>query len=180
MEEKEKASFKDFLFVALVSLATVFVIRTFIAQPFVVSGASMDPTFHTGEYLIVDQLSYNFKDPERGDVIIFRYPVVPSKFFIKRIVGLPGETIKIDGEEVLIKEVGSNEFNKLEEKYIEFTKDNFLEKTLEDDEFFVMGDNRLASLDSRIWGPLEEEYIVGKALVRLFPVNKINFLPGDE
>jgi len=180
MEEKEKGTFKDFLFITIISLLIVFIVRTFIAQPFVVSGASMEPTFHTGEYLIVDQLSYRFHNPERGDVIVFKYPVIPSRFFIKRIIGLPGETIKVDGEEVFIKKPGEEEYKLLMEDYIEFPKNSFIEETLADDEYFVMGDNRLASLDSRVWGPLQEDFIIGKALVRLFPVNKIDFLPGND
>lgn len=178
-QEQKKESFKDFLIVTLISLAAVFLIRTYIAQPFVVSGASMEPTFHTGEYLIVDQLSYKFSEPQRGDVVIFRYPVIPSRFFIKRIIGLPGEIIKIEGQEVFTKRKAEDPYAKLEEDYIEFPKDSFMEITLQDDEYFVMGDNRLASLDSRSWGPLEESFIVGKAFVRLFPLNKLDFLPGE-
>jgi signal peptidase I len=178
MEPKKKESFKDFLFITVTSLILVFAIRTYIAQPFVVSGESMDPTFHTGEYLIVDQLTYNFNNPQRGDVIVFRYPVMPSKFFIKRIIGLPGETIKIQGEKVFIKESDTLDFIEIKEDYIEFEKDTFMETKLEDDQYFVMGDNRLASLDSRIWGPLDEDFIVGRALVRLFPIDKLGILPG--
>jgi signal peptidase I len=139
----------------------------------------MEPAFHTGEYLIVDQLSYNFSQPQRGDVIVFKYPLLSSKFFIKRVIGLPGESIKIEGEEVWIKEVGNEEYKKINENYIEFPKNNFVEDTLEENEFFVMGDNRLASLDSRVWGPIKREDIVGKAFLRLFPVSKIDLLPGD-
>jgi signal peptidase I len=180
MAEKEKTSLKDFLLTVAISIVVVFLVRTFIAQPFVVSGASMEPTFHNGEYLIVDQLSYRLSEPERGDVIVFKYPLIPSRFFIKRIIAMPGETIKIEGEEVFIKTIDSDEFRKLNEGYIEFPKDSFEETTLEDNEYFVMGDNRLASLDSRVWGPLKEEYIVGKAFVRLFPFDKMCLVPGNK
>ncbi len=180
MEEKKKESFKDFIMITITSLVLVFAIRTYIAQPFVVSGDSMIPTFHTGEYLIVDQLSYRFKGPQRQDVVIFRYPVMPSKFFIKRIIGLPGETIKIENGKVFVKEINQENFFELEENYIELKKVDRLEITLSDNQYFVMGDNRLASLDSRIWGPLEKDYIVGKAFVRLFPVNKLGIFPGSN
>ena len=112
MDEKKKDSIRDFLFVTITSLALVFAIRTYIAQPFVVSGASMEPNFHTGEYLIVDQLSYKINKPAREDVIIFRYPMMPSKFFIKRIIGLPGETVRINGEDVFVKQPQEEEFQK--------------------------------------------------------------------
>lgn len=174
-----KESIKDFFLIAIVSLIIVFLVRAYIAQPFVVSGASMEPTFHTGEYLIVDQITYKFEKPQRGDVVIFRYPVLPSKFFIKRIVGLPGETIKIEGFNVYIKGPSEETFTQLEESYIEFKQDSYLETELDDGQYFVMGDNRVASLDSRIWGPLEESYIIGKALIRLFPVDKIDLQPGQ-
>ena len=180
MENKEKSSLKEFLIIATVSIIAVFIVRTFIAQPFVVSGESMEPTFYTGDYLIVDQLSYSLKNPERGDVIVFKYPLLPSRFFIKRIIGLPGETIKIEGENIYIKEVGSDEFKLIDEKYIEHKQNDFREQSLENDEYFVMGDNRTASLDSREWGPLKENYIKGKALFRLYPLNKIEFLPGKK
>jgi signal peptidase I len=149
----------------------------YVAQPFVVSGASMSPTFETGQYLIVDQFSYNFSEPERGDVIIFRFPKDPSKFFIKRIIALPSENIIINGEEIKIITRDGEEII-LDEPYIKLTKDSYTETMLGHDEYFVMGDNREASLDSRIWGTLEEKYIIGKALFRLLPIGEIDYLPG--
>lgn len=134
----------------LVVLVIVMPIRLYIAQPFIVSGDSMVPTFHSGDYLIIDELTYNFvREPEKDEVIIFRYPQDPSKFFIKRIVGLPGETVNVDGKEWQMGE----------------------------DEYFVMGDNRLFSLDSRSWGPLPKKNITGRALVRLWPPTALAFIP---
>lgn len=179
MKEKLFAKAREYTILIGTSLLMVFLVRTFIAQPFVVNGASMEPTFHTNEYLIVDQLSYEIGSPKRGEVIIFRYPLIPSRYFIKRVIGLPGETIKISGTKVEIKEAGSDKFTTLEEPYIEFEKESFVEMTLADDEYFVMGDNRMASLDSRSWGPLKESFIIGKAFVRLFPPSKVDFLPGS-
>jgi signal peptidase I len=164
---------------ALIALLIVLPIRMFIAQPFIVSGASMEETFHTGEYLIVDQVTYRFNKPTRGDVIIFRYPRDPSKFFIKRIIGLPGDTITIDGNVVTIFSDQFPEGVALEESYIKSMEPNTVQtETLGDREYFVMGDNRDQSSDSRVWGVLQEENIIGRALVRLFPVNQVEFLPG--
>ncbi len=179
MSEKFFASIKEYIVLIGTSLLMVFLVRSFIAQPFVVNGASMEPTFHTNEYLIVDQLSYELGEPHRGDVIVFKYPLLPSRFFIKRVIALPGETIRINNNEVFIKKVGEDEFTPLDEPYVEFPKESFVEMTLSQDEYFVMGDNRAASLDSRTWGPLKESFIVGKAFVRLFPPSKIDFLPGS-
>lgn len=180
MEEKKKESIKDLIFTVVISLILVFLIRTYVAQPFIVSGASMEPTFHTGEYLIVDQLSYKLNNPKRGDVIVFRYPMMPSKFFIKRIIGLPGEEIKVENNSIYIKEKVAEDFTKLEEDYVEIDKYTNIKKTLSNTEYFVMGDNRPASLDSRSWGPLDEKFIIGRALFRLFPINRIDFLPDNE
>lgn len=175
--EKEKWSWKDFFIFLFLTIIIVIPIRTFVAQPFVVSGDSMLPNFHTGEYLVVDQLTYHLGEPERGDVVVFKFPQDTSKFFIKRIIGLPNETILIDGFDVYIKKANSQDMFLLEEKFIELDRESNLEVTLGPDEYFVMGDNRLQSLDSRIWGPLKKEYILGRAFVRLFPLETVGFLP---
>jgi len=168
----------------LVTLIIVVPFRIFIAQPFIVSGASMDPTFEDGEYLIVDQLSKRFGDLERESVVIFRYPNDQTKFFIKRVIGLPGETIEINEGVITI---WNNEYPtgsgglELDEPYVEdknLKRDNF-SITLNNDEYFVLGDNRLNSLDSRAWGPVHEKLIIGRPILRLLPTNHIGVLPGD-
>ena len=177
--EAKPGFFGELFRIALIALVVVVPIRLFIAQPFIVQGASMEPTFENGEYLIVDQLSYNFETPERGDVIIFRYPRDPSKFFIKRIVGLPGETVTVRGDTVTIVNGDYPEGLVLDESYIRSMHgDEVLTRNLEPDEYFVMGDNRDASSDSRVWGALPEDLIVGRALLRLLPVSKASVLPG--
>lgn len=147
-------------FVAIAA-AVVIPFRLFIAQPFLVSGDSMFPTFKNNDYLIVDELSYRFKEPARGDVIVFRSPVEPSKYLIKRIVGLPGETMNFALPEGLL---GNKPFSS--------------SVTLTEHEYFVEGDNRPASFDSRYWGPLARERITGRALVRLWPPFALGFFPG--
>lgn len=164
----------------LIALAVVIPIRLYIAQPFIVSGASMDPTFATGQYLIVDEVSYHIKDPARGDVIIFKYPKNPKQYFIKRVIGLPGETVVINETgQVFIKEVGASTLAVIKEPYVKFTKSDAVEITLKENEYFVMGDNRAGSYDSRMWGPVSRDLIVGKAFVRLFPFSDTNILPGQ-
>lgn len=154
-------------------------IRTFVAQPFIVKGPSMDPTFTTGHYLIVDELSYRFKNPERGDVIILKYPKDPKTFFVKRIIGLPGETVEIrDGKVSVTNKQGST--TPLKDDFID-PKNKISDSsktTLLDTEYFVMGDNRAQSSDSRHWGPLPRDLIVGRAFARLYPFSKINIFPG--
>jgi len=184
-KEAEKVSFKEMLWdtvkFALISLIIVLPIRTFIAQPFLVHGASMNPTFADGDYLIVDQISYRFNKPERGDVIIFKYPKNPSKYFIKRIIGLPEETVTIKNRTVSVYSPFYGQIN-LAEEYI-INKDILprnIEVTLTDDEYFVMGDNRPASSDSREWGPLSKSFITGKVFVRLLPITDIGINPGQQ
>ena len=163
----------------LIAFAIVIPIRIFVAQPFIVSGSSMDPTFKNGQYLIVDELSYNIGNPARGDVIVFKYPKNPSQYFIKRVIGLPGETVNIDTTgHVSIKDKDGNSVA-LNEPYVVYPSDQASSTTLGADQYFVMGDNRAGSFDSRAWGPVARNLIIGKAFLRLLPVNSISVLPGQ-
>jgi len=162
---------------AIVAFIIVWPIRAFVAQPFIVSGSSMVPTFENSQYLIVDQISYKFENPQRGDVVVFRYPNDTSKFFIKRIIGLPGETVFINGSKVSV-ETKSGEKIDLDEPYVQNESDNTLKIETSDTEYFVMGDNRAASSDSRYWGNLDEHFIVGKAFVRVLPFATFGLNPG--
>ncbi len=163
----------------LIALAIVLPIRFFVAQPFVVSGLSMYPTFNNGNYLIVDEISYKMHNPARGDVIIFHYPKDPTKYFIKRVIGLPGETVKIDGSTVSIKNSAHPDGFVLDEPYVKNKSSNQSQYVLGPDEYFMMGDNRSASSDSRIWGNLPKKLIVGRAFLRLYPLSDLNVLPGE-
>ena len=151
----------------------------FIAQPFIVSGASMDDTFANGQYLIVDQVSYYLDDPARGDVVIFRYPRDPSKYFIKRVIGLPGDTVTIEDAEVIITNEEYPNGLILDEPYIKSMAIAApMTEVLGPREYFVMGDNRDQSSDSRVWGVLQKERIIGRAWARLFPPTEMDLLPG--
>ena len=177
--EPKENSIVEILRFSIIALLIVVPVRMFIAQPFIVSGASMKETFHNGEYLIVDQVSYHLHDPERGDVVIFRYPRDPSKYFIKRIIGIPGDTITIEGSDVTIVNEAHPEGFTLNEPYIRSMKPNVtMTEELGEREYFVMGDNRDESSDSRVWGVLQEERIIGKAFLRLFPSQVMDVLPG--
>jgi signal peptidase I len=178
-EEKEEHPFLEIIRFAVIALIIVVPIRMFIAQPFIVSGASMEQTFHGGEYLIVDQLSYYFNEPARGDVIIFRYPRDTSKFFIKRLIGIPGDTLSIDGNVLTIENEEHPEGIIVDEPYVNtMTPSTQLTEVLREGEYFVMGDNRDQSSDSRKWGILSRDKIVGRALIRLFPLQSVGVFPG--
>ncbi len=165
----------------LVILAVLIVvpIRVFIAQPFVVEGLSMFPTFGDHDYLIVDEISYRIGDPLRGDVIIFRYPGNPSIFYIKRVIGLPGETVRIERGAVAITKTDGTTLT-LDEPYVVAEDATYtMTSTLGPDQYFVMGDNRPKSSDSRVWGPLPKDDIIGRAYLRVFPFDKAEVMPGD-
>ena len=177
--EQKESVLGEIVRFSLVALLIVLPVRLFVAQPFIVSGASMETTFSTGEYLIVDQLTYHFEEPHRGDIIIFRYPKDPKKFFIKRIIGVPGDTIEIEGVEVKLVNSDNPEGIVLDELYVHDMKPGTtLSETLGEREYFVMGDNRDASSDSRSWGVLQRDNIVGRAFLRLFPFTEVDVFPG--
>jgi signal peptidase I len=162
------------------ALVVAWIIRSTVIEPFVVVGASMDPTFSTGQFLLVDRLTYDFKAPQRDDVIVFKYPNDPSQDYIKRVIGLPGETVIIQDGGVSIESTPSSTPIALNEPYIEASHASHddLTVTLDSDHYFVMGDNRAESSDSRAWGPLPENLIIGRPLVRLMPLNGLAILPG--
>ena len=168
----------DLIKFAVIALAIVIPVRMFIAQPFVVNGDSMFPTFHNKEYLIVDEISYIVRNPARGEVTIFRYPNDPSRFFIKRIIGMPNETIEIKNGVVKIINKENPDGFILEEPYLneKFTTTETF--TTGNDQYFVMGDNRNRSSDSRSWGVLLKKFMIGRAYLRLLPVGNLDYLPG--
>ncbi len=160
--------FLEVMQVILLALLIVFPIRYFLFQPFIVRGASMEPSFYEADYLIVDQLSYRFRSPERGEVIVFNYPQDPEKRHIKRIIGLPGEDVVIEEGRIFITD--ENETVLLEEEYLTLSRTLGEESiSLGEDEYFVMGDNRGSSFDSRNWGSLPEGNIIGKVFFQISP-----------
>jgi signal peptidase I len=171
-------AFKEIVTFIILAVLIVLPIRLFLAQPFVVEGESMHPTFENGNYLIVDELSYHFEAPKRGDVIVFRYPGNPSIFYIKRIIGLPGESVSINHGKVTITKTDGTKLT-LDESYV-VAEDATYSKTvnLGPEQYFVLGDNRPNSSDSRVWGALPANDIVGRPILRLLPPTEIQLYPG--
>lgn len=166
-------AFWEILETILIVGGAVFLIRYFLFQPFFVEGMSMMPNFKAGDYLIVDELTYRFRPPERGEVIVFKSPDNHS-FYIKRIIGLPKEVIKIENGKVWIKSSPTSPFIPLKEPYLITETPGNYEVALKENEYFVLGDNRVASYDSRNWGPLPKEKIIGLVRLRLWPINTVS------
>jgi len=174
-----KEDFLELLRFVLIVLVIVIPLRIFVAQPFIVNGESMLPTFENGDYLIVDEISYlTGTEVKRGEVIVFKYPTNDKRFLIKRVVGLPGETVSLNGSKVSISKDDQN--IQLEEDYLNGNFSSYGTWVLQEDQYFVMGDNRQASSDSRSWGVLERDLIVGKTFLRLFPLSGITLHPGQR
>lgn len=180
--------------VVLLAFIIIVPIRVFLFQPFFVQGASMEPNFEDGNYLIINELGYKetkvgfggkniltvvpYKKLNRGEVAVFRYPKDPSKFFIKRVIGLPGEKVEIKNNQVTIYNSDYPDGKIIDEsdylsKTIKTTTSmNDFVMNLKENEFFVMGDNRMYSSDSRVWGPVPDSDIVGKVVIRAWPLTE--------
>lgn len=174
---QKKREIKEFIWdlvkAAIISLAIILPVRYYLIQPFLVKGGSMEPNFSNGNYLIVNELVYRFENPQRGDVVVFRYPNDPSQYYIKRIVGMPGETVEVKNGEVKIFNQRYKDGTKIDESYLAANiTPGSIKEIVKEESYFVLGDNRFASSDSRVWGVLPKKNIIGKVWLRAFPVTK--------
>jgi signal peptidase I len=164
--------------VVVISLAIIIPVRYYLIQPFYVKGASMEPNFYDKEYLIIDEISYRFHEPARGDIVVFRYPINPEEYFIKRVIGLPGERVQIKDGYVYVYNQEHKDGVRLEEKYLpaDLRTYGLNEEitTLSDSEYYVLGDNRNSSKDSRSFGPVDKKFVTGRVLLRGWPFNRVN------
>ncbi len=168
----------EVLQIILISCAIIIPIRYFLVQPFYVKGASMEPNFYDSEYLIIDELSYRLRSPDRGEIVVFRYPRDPKEFFIKRIIALPGETVEVSGGRVTIYNTEYPNGILLTESYLgDVSTDGMKKTTLGSDEYWVMGDNRGESMDSRSFGPVNRKMFIGRVWVRGLPLSRIATFP---
>jgi signal peptidase I len=190
-----KSFFSDLLMFVLditqtfiVAFAFFLLIYGFVVQPHKVSGESMMSTLHDGELILTNKIEYRFRQPERGDVITFKAPKDPKKDYIKRIIGLPGEKIEISNNQIKIYNKEQPDGFILKETYLDdfqvtdpglyFRADEATE--IPTNEYMTMGDNRLNSYDSRAWGTLKKEAIIGKAWFVYWPFNRMGFDPDHE
>ena len=196
LSQSQIAYLKDVVKIVVISLLIIIPVRFFVIQSFTVEGSSMFPSYHAGDYILVDKISYNFSEPSRGDVIVFHPPDYEngshscawnyeSGTHIKRIIGLPNETLVLEGDNVRIVKTDSEVGIPINEGYIQGSTGIVLGSgsrviALGEDQYFVMGDNRPQSLDSRCWGTLDKDNIIGKLWVRLWPLGDIEFFDRPE
>jgi signal peptidase I len=181
-QKRKNGSDRSLLAYTLAALGIALVIRFFIAAPYVVIGSSMEPNFHDYNYLIIDQISYSLSAPHRGDVIVLDLPGDTGRALIKRIIGLPNETVILSGPSVIIKNAQHPDGFTLSEPYLDPNDLGGVSNTsvtLGPDQYFVLGDNRKVSADSRLWGLLPRKDIVGRVLLRLYPLSEIAVLPAQ-
>ncbi|MBI3260772.1 signal peptidase I [Candidatus Berkelbacteria bacterium] len=162
-------------FVKTIALVFIFsfLIRTFLVQTFVVQGKSMEPNYQNRDYLLVDKVSYRFSDPRRGHIVVFRNPENRRVDFVKRIIGLPGEAVSVADNRILING------KRLEEEYLAGVKTEAFgdssEIQLSNNEYFLLGDNRENSLDSRRIGPISRADFIGHVFLRVLPPQRFSF-----
>jgi signal peptidase I len=155
---------------------TIVLVRYFLFKPFYVKGESMLPTFYENEYLIIDEFSYRFRDPKRGEVVVFRSPTSPEDFYLKRVIGLPGERVRVENGNVTVCQV---ECVVLDEEYLDVTTSGDVAYTLGADQYAVFGDNRSASYDSRRFGPISKDAIEGRTILRGWPLTRISYFGNN-
>lgn len=171
----------------IIVLVVYFVIKSYIAQPFLVRGRSMEQTLSDGDYLVVDQLSYNIFNPKRSDIVVFHTEFIQGgaekEYYIKRIIGIPGDRVVIKDGNVILYKNNSDTPTLLKEPYIieglKTISQDPIDVILSENQYFVLGDNRGNSSDSRYWGVLNKQYIIGKPVIRLFPFNAIKIFSNN-
>ncbi|HRH32166.1 MAG TPA: signal peptidase I [bacterium] len=167
--------------IAALALAIILPVRYFLVQPFIVKGVSMEPNFEDGEYLIIDELTFHFREPERGEIVVFHPPSSDEKqFYIKRVIGLPGETVEVNDGKVTIYNASNPNGFTLTEPYLDSYTTGRDKETLGEGEYYLMGDNRDASFDSRAFGPVPRTNFTGRVWVRGLPLEKMSSFPVPE
>ena len=174
-KEEIRETLAEVIKIFILAAAVILPIRMFLIQPFYVKGASMEPNFYENEYLIIDKITPRFREYERGEPIVFRFPPSERKYLIKRVIGLPGERVVIENRRITIFGPGSEDGMPLDEDAYNpyLLRDEDVDVTLAYDEYYVLGDNRPLSFDSEIFGPIKKENITGRVFFRGWPLERI-------
>ncbi len=171
-ENRKKSALREMLESLLIALVLALLIRAFVLQPFYIPSGSMEPTLRIRDHIIVNKFGYRFWEPRRGDIMVFKYPLNPDKDFVKRLVGMPGERVEIKNGRLLI------DGRQVDEKYLPrgIRHPDFGPVVVPDNSYLMLGDNRNNSDDSRVWGPLPKEYVIGKAMLVYWPLDRVRLL----
>ncbi|MFH0926275.1 MAG: signal peptidase I [bacterium] len=162
---------KEYAEIFLIAIVLALIIRTFIVQAFKIPSGSMIPTLQIGDHILVNKFIFKFKKPNRKEIVVFKYPLDKKRDFIKRVIGLPGETIELKDRVVYINNEPINEpYAMYSSSSIDSS--NFTPITVPDNSYFMMGDNRDSSMDSRYWGVLEDKLLIGKAFIIYWSWNR--------
>jgi len=185
-EEKSLVTSIGFFLLELIKIVvmagvTIALVRYFLFKPFYVKGASMEPNFLEKDYLIIDEITYRFREPVRGETIVFEAPGDEKTHYLKRVIGLPGERVKVEDNKIVIfNDAYLQGFLLEEEIYLTEETPGEVTKLLGPDEYFVMGDNRDASFDSRKFGAIKRESIVGRAWLRGLPIHRVSMIGNPD
>ena len=173
--------FLELVKIAVLAGITIGVVRHFLFKPFYVKGQSMEPNFFSGDYLIIDELTYRFREPERGEVFVIKAPLPTTKdFYLKRVVAMPGERVRIEDNKVIIYNDSYPKGMVLKEPYLTEDTPGSVNYTLGPDQYFVLGDNRDASFDSRRFGPIDRKDIIGKTWLRGWPFTRVGLFDTPD
>ena len=173
--------FLEVIKVVVLAAITVSFVRYFLFKPFYVKGESMVPNFQPSDYLIIDELSYRFRSPQRGEAIVFRAPMqVKKDYYLKRVIGLPGERIQVEDNKIIVFNQEHPKGVLVKEEYIVEDTPGSVSYVLGEDQYFVLGDNRDASYDSRRFGPIHKDAIVGRTWIRGWPIDTVEIFEAPE
>lgn len=173
-ERPKKSTLREILESLIIAVVLALLIRAFVFQPFYIPSGSMEPTLQIQDHIIVNKFGYRFWEPQRGDIMVFKYPLNPKKDFVKRLIAKPGERVEIRNSKIYING------RQLEEKYLPagLRYPDFGPVVVPENSYWMMGDNRNNSDDSRVWGPLPRENVIGKAMLVYWPLDRLRMLGG--
>lgn len=170
----QKSALREILESLIIAVILALLIRAFVFQPFYIPSGSMEPTLQIQDHIIVNKFIYRFREPERGDIVVFKYPLNPKKDFVKRLVGKPGERVELRSSKVYVN--GREAPEKFLPPGLKFQ--DFGPVLVPENTYLMLGDNRNNSDDSRVWGPLPKENIIGKAMLVYWPLDRIRIMSG--
>jgi len=171
-EGPKKSALREIVESLVIAVVLALLIRAFAFQPFYIPSGSMEPTLQIQDHIIVNKFGYRFWEPERGDIVVFKYPLNPKKDFVKRLIGKPGERVEVRNSKIIV------DGREIKEDYLPagIRYPDFGPVLVPENNYLMLGDNRNNSDDSRVWGPLPRQNIIGKAMLVYWPLDRVRLL----